>query len=182
MRRRVDITRPILLGLVLLGWVAGCGERGANPDVRPKLSGLPGAERLVERLIAEDPQILLQRDLLFQEEPAFDWTFASGADLAPWKTRGLAPGSRLARRQWLLKSAGEVPQLERRLDLDASELHRLEVGLTAPMQGKVTLYWAGPDESFTEERSLKLEPPARRRRRPVTLTCLLYTSPSPRDS
>ncbi len=156
---------PVILALALAsGTLAACGREPSTGGA----SGNP-AEALVERLIAEDPQILLSRDELFNPEQVFDWTFVSAADLEPWQTYGLAT-TRLHRRRWLLRPAGADPQLVRRLDLDASELHLIEVKMAGLARGAVKLYWAGPGEPFTEERSLSAEPPAQRRRRRFTLS------------
>ncbi len=160
------------LGLAL-GFLAACGgEPAGGPSTAASSASEASARRgeaLIERLIAEDPQVLLAREELFDEEPVFTWKFASSADVAPWQTRGLA-AARLERREWRLQAAGDDPQLVRRLELDAAELHLLEVTLSGLVKGKATLFWAGPGESFTEERSLTVEPPAARRRGRVTLT------------
>ncbi len=156
--------RQLAFGTALLGVLAACG--GDRPG-----SSLAGEDReaLVERLIAEDPQILLDRDGLFDNQPVFVWKFATEEDLAPWQTRGLA-SARLHRRRWLLQAAGDDPQLERRLELDAEALHLVEVNLIGLARGEATLFWAGPGEPFAEDRSLTVGPPAQRRRAPFTLT------------
>ncbi len=131
--------------------------------------GMPPADALVERLIAEDPQVLLPREELFTDEPVFHWTFASAADLEDWQTHGLGE-ARLDRGQWLLPAADDDPWLERRLGLDASRVHEVEVKLAGLLEGQATLYWAGPGEPFSDDRSLTVEPPKPRRKGQLTLT------------
>ena len=153
--------RPVGLALALaLAWPLAC-DRETLPE---EVSG----DALVARLIAEDPQVLLSRDGLFTSETVFIWRFASEADVAPWTTQGLA-STRFDRRLWQLRAAGDDPRLVREVELDASDVHLIEVALTGLSQGAATLFWAGPGEDFAEERSLTVEPPAARRGKHVVL-------------
>ena len=153
--KAVDVCRH-LVGWMLLSMAVACGEDG------------PTGEALVERWIADDPQILLERDQLFDAEQVFRWTFASEADVAPWQAFG-ASASRVAKRRWRLRAAGDESWIERSVQLEAAEMHALEVTLVGAV-GEARLFWAGPREAFAEKRSLAAKAPAPRRRRPATLT------------
>ncbi len=155
--------RLAVLGLAL-AVVLACGGDAGDPRSSDAVR-----ETLVERLIVEDPQVLLDRGKLFKKQPIFTWKLDSAAAIAPWQTRGLA-SARLGRGQWVLKAAGGDPRLVRPVKIDASELHLLEVTLSGLRKGKATIFWAKSGEEFSEEKSLTVAPPKGRRQRPFTLT------------
>lgn len=132
--------------------------------------GDPSTDRewmIAERLIPQDPQMLLTPERLFDVEPVFVWEFSSEADLEGWDLKHLKASWDGGRSRF--ESTGGNPQMTRFFDPGLGEVHTIEVTLSG-LTGMTKLYWAGAGEEFTKERRLTRKIGPRKRGKRVTFT------------
>jgi len=128
--------------------LAGCG--GA-PEAPPEPAG---------RWIADDPGELLELPRIAELVEVFGWRFESPGDFEPWRITGAEGRRELEAGALVLASKSDGPRLVRRVDLDAGAVDLLDVEVGGVRSSAVRLFWAGPGESFSAERSLSLQPRA----------------------
>ena len=137
-------------------WIGACSGDGATARIS------------VQRLIEDDPQVLLAREELFEIETVFDWRLDSEAALDLWQAHQLdtswQPGGRLN-----LRPSGADPHLSRELQLSAAELHTVEVTLSG-LSGAIELSWTAKGQPFSPRRRLSRRPAPRERGKQTTLT------------
>lgn len=133
----------VLAPLVLAVGVA-CSP--APPDRSPR--------EIEQRLIGEEPP-LFERTPFFKEEPTFAWSFADPAERENWVLRNVdeaTPGKRGLE----IQTHSDDPQLIREVDLNSKFVHVITAEVPNLRTGKITLFWAAEDESFSPERRIEL--------------------------
>ena len=137
----------ILCGVLLALLVQGC-----SPE--------PGAEapdptwRNHTRFITESPQDLFSPRAVMAREEVFRWGFMDSGLRSNWQLRR-------GQVRWLrgegvlqLQSSDGAAGLEVPLGLDAAEVNGFQVEILGELPRQIRLFWSGPGESFSMERSL----------------------------
>ncbi|MGH9459863.1 MAG: hypothetical protein ACRD1X_01495, partial [Vicinamibacteria bacterium] len=141
---------PFLLVLIILATGSSCG---------------PSADDgLVLRFIDEDPTEKFSSTGHLDPVPVFHWTFQNRDDLAPWQGVNVDLQTAFDGHSFriVFPASSDLwhrPSLVRGVDLEARALDVISIQLRGsseecPVGGQVQLYWSGPNESFSEERSL----------------------------
>lgn len=130
----------VLVALILLG--LGC----AAPPTLQRLGAAPEQELST---------------LLAAGSPARSWPVELSSE-SPWSLHNLEPVPRPQDGQVTLRATSEDPQLRLEVALIAEEVTTLLARLTSSERGEVKLFWAGPDEDFSEERQLSAHQSKRR--------------------
>lgn len=109
---------------------------------------------IAHRWIKEEPGHLLESTDLYRLDPIFQWTFNEPQDLEQWTLHGLKDPAIVDGRLRAVVDRND-PQLARATDLDPSELHELEVELIGTRKSNAVLFWAGPKDRFSSQRSME---------------------------
>ncbi len=136
--------------------VAAVGLIGCRPFDEP--AGLIVADRWVA---STSPEIF-SLAAVSREELRFQWEFGDAEERERWRTRFLDERSRPVAGGLRVVPDGQRPSLDRPVELDASEVDRIDVEIRGVRRGFVRLMWAGPGEPLAGERSVRLEADAAR--------------------
>lgn len=133
-------------GLLAVLAAAGCGG-GPDPEA---------AARIVERLIAEDPQELLAAGGLWPTATVSAWAFDGSAGLDGWEVSPAPAKAAKNRCPGLSLPDGRLT-LTRDMDLDAASVQVVRLRLDGLKKGNLALSWAAAGESFSAEKRLRLQ-------------------------
>ena len=92
-----------------------------------------------------------------REEILFDWRMADADERERWRTRFVDRRSRPVPGGLRVVPDGRRPSLDRQVELDASDVDRIDVEIAGVRRGFVRLMWAGPGESLSDERSVRVD-------------------------
>ncbi len=146
---------PLLVTLVLLAWLPACRS---STDV-PR-------QRLVFRLIDEEPRETFVNRGLHAEVPIVNWTFTSDDSMAGWELTNTDHRSGLEAAGLRVScdrdDRAPRPYMARAVDLEANSIQDIRIKLSRPneelsVRGHVRLFWCRAGEVFSDERSLSLE-------------------------
>ncbi len=142
-RRRGLIARRILLAWAF-GVVLGC--RPEPPE--------PALLALADRFIETEPAGFLDRTSLFEEKIVSSWSFERPEDLEAWQPRGFNETLELRSGELVLRSTKRHPRLVREVDWPSASVDALIAEVPGFARGVGRLYWAGPGQELSEERSV----------------------------
>ena len=131
----------LLLGIGLLLACSPVVEKGIPTEIQ-------------QRLIPSDPR-LLDRESLFEEKNAFEWSLREPSEAAAWTGRNIDT-TRADKQGLEIQTQGDDPQLIREVSLPAKSVHAIEIELTGLKKGTATLFWASEGEPFSAERRIEL--------------------------
>ncbi len=149
--------RRIGLLLGLLSWSAlGCGDGGGGTGDGVTGGAVTGDHgwQLALRLIPEEPLATFERQRLYEEVRVFDWTFESEADMAGWRWNRFDRTPRRVDEGILVERGSEIPELVRKVDLDAMSIDTVEVDVGGLYRGPLRWFWTRQGENFVTERGL----------------------------
>ena len=106
------------------------------------------------RFITEDPGAFFDRLDLVDRVVLETWRFETPDDLLSWRPMRFDRRFEVDSGALVLSSSKRHPRLARSVDWQADSVDALELILRSFAGGQVWLYWAGPDEKLSSERSL----------------------------
>ena len=135
----------LVAGLAVSG--LGCGADRQNASLSDK--------KVLERWITEEPAG--EQPRIFEEQEVFRWNFKTEQDLAPWKLIQIDWEHRLTGNGLFMRSHHHDPQLHREVDLESSDIRVIRVEHSGLIGEEIKLFWAAPNEAFSEEKSLVVD-------------------------
>lgn len=111
-----------------------------------------------QRWIAKDPKNTFSAERIVRPREVFRWPFRNEADLDAWRLHDVEQETRLTEEGLVVHSSTRDPQLSRDVDIDASAVDIIQVGIAGVDKGKVELFWAGRSEPFQIIKSIRLRP------------------------
>lgn len=111
-----------------------------------------------QRWIAEDPKDTFSAERIGEPQEVFRWSFRNQAELDAWRLHDVDRETGLTEEGLVVRSSTRDPQLFRDVDIDASAVDIIQVGIAGLEKGIVELFWAVRSEPFQRTKSIQLRP------------------------
>ena len=112
-------------------------------------------KKVLERWITEEPTG--EKAQIFDEYEVFTWRFKTEQDIEPWNAIQIDWEYRLTGSGLYMRSHHHDPQLHREVDLEAEDLRVIRIEHSGLIGEEIKLFWAAPNEAFSEEKSLSVD-------------------------
>ncbi len=151
--RRLSLL-PIVNSPNTLSFIRSCALSGVALWLTLSCSQ-PSTHEFLEanRLITEEPQRVAAPPELLSGDRLAEWDLADPEDRRDWKLAGLqiinADHNRLN-----MRTISTDPKIIVDVDFDAQEVSSVEIELAGSSKTEVRLFWAGPSEQFSADRSI----------------------------
>ena len=119
-----------------LGWISAClcfFGIGLFLACAPETKN-SGPTEIQQRLIPSDPRPL-DRESLFEEKNAFEWSLGDPSEAAAWTGRNIDT-TRADKQGLEIQTQSDDPQLVREVSFSAKSLHAIEIELTGLKKGR----------------------------------------------
>jgi arylsulfatase A-like enzyme len=109
------------------------------------------------RLIEDDPQARLDRATFVESEPVSAWDFRSPEGRHGWELSVAVDGYSVGDSGLHLRAGRQFVTLDREVQLNAADVDAFELRLQGIRRQPISVAWAGPGESYSNDRRVTLE-------------------------